>query len=287
MSFLQDIDSSSTSVSYTAGNSTKNMPFYIESMGYYHSGSKYYTDRTGLNSFLMMYTVSGKGRLHYKGKGYELLPGEAVLIYCGDRQIYRCDKDTGKWDFIWFHFNGKCADEFYKTLHFEGFSKISLKDNARIENFYDEISGFAANHSILTNIRINEALTRLLTYLIVNRFSPDKNNIIKLHQKEVYTAQQYIRNNFDKDIGIDDILSGTGLSRYYFIKVFKSIAGQSPYEYLTKHRINNAKKLLMETDFNINEVAELCGFAETNNFIKCFKRHTGTTPLKFRKDWNI
>ena len=88
-----------------------------------------------------------------------------------------------------------------------------------------------------------------------------------------------------KKIGIDDITKQILMSKYHFLRLFKAYSGVSPYEYLINYRITNAKRLLKETEMSISEICNCVGFSDTNNFIRSFKRITGTTPGSFRRYW--
>lgn len=74
-----------------------------------------------------------------------------------------------------------------------------------------------------------------------------------------------------------------GISRFQLCREYRSIFGISPMQDLNRVRINNAKKLLINTSLTVQEISSRTGFYDTNNFIRIFKKHTGMTPGKFRK----
>ena len=63
------------------------------------------------------------------------------------------------------------------------------------------------------------------------------------------------------------------------------MTGRTPHQYLTQCRIENAKKLLWNTEIDIIEIAERCGFSSQQHFNKVFKKETGTTPLVYRRSF--
>ena len=67
--------------------------------------------------------------------------------------------------------------------------------------------------------------------------------------------------------------------REAFLKIF----GMPPVRYLTALRLTEAKKLLNESDLNIEQVAQRCGFADQFYFSRVFKRNCGVSPSEFRK----
>ena len=73
------------------------------------------------------------------------------------------------------------------------------------------------------------------------------------------------------------------LSKHYMIKRFKSVTGETPYNYLLNYRISQAKIMLRISDYSISEIAEKIGFASLNNFIIQFKRKENITPRAYRE----
>ena len=69
----------------------------------------------------------------------------------------------------------------------------------------------------------------------------------------------------------------------YFHNIFTESVGISPHQYLIDCRIENAKKLLWNSDISICEVAEKSGFGCQQYLNKVFKKETGITPVSYRK----
>ena len=101
--------------------------------------------------------------------------------------------------------------------------------------------------------------------------------------KIIQTAKRYIENNYATALHLEDIAATVNLSPIYFHSIFSTALGQSPHEYLTKIRIEQAKKLLWDSSVPISDVAERCGFGSQQYFTKIFKKETGISPGKYRK----
>ena len=74
-----------------------------------------------------------------------------------------------------------------------------------------------------------------------------------------------------------------GISPNYLSTIFSKKQGLPFKRSLQQIRIQNATKMLVETDFAISEIALLNGFDDPNYFIKIFKQQIGTTPNRYRK----
>ena len=98
-------------------------------------------------------------------------------------------------------------------------------------------------------------------------------------------ATEYIDENYASDITVKDLSKLFGLSEYHFIRSFKRITGVPPYTYLISRRIAEAKRMLALTPAPVAEIAVKCGFSDSAAFIAGFKNRTGTTPMRYRKDF--
>ncbi len=95
-------------------------------------------------------------------------------------------------------------------------------------------------------------------------------------------AQDYIQQNFRKDLALEDVAKTAGVSPYYFSKLFKEEAGINFMEYLTAIRIDTAKRLLADGQMSIKQVCLESGYANPNYFSRIFKKWVGITPTEFR-----
>ena len=107
----------------------------------------------------------------------------------------------------------------------------------------------------------------------------------KEHQSEsvVARARAYMQENYGSDISLDDVSREVNVSPYYFSKLFKDESGENFIEYLTRLRIGQARKLLLESDKSVKEISLLVGYMDPNYFSRIFKKQTGMTPREFRE----
>ena len=68
----------------------------------------------------------------------------------------------------------------------------------------------------------------------------------------------------------------------YFCRFFKKVIGSTPMAYVNEYRIKQACRLLEETDLSVMDICLECGFNNLGNFLREFRRRTGTTPLQYR-----
>ena len=89
--------------------------------------------------------------------------------------------------------------------------------------------------------------------------------------------------NFTDKIGLKEIADSVHLSPNYFHKLFSTITGIIPHDFLMKKRINYAKELIMTSEHDMMEISMLSGFESQAYFNYCFKKSTGLSPMKYRQ----
>ena len=99
----------------------------------------------------------------------------------------------------------------------------------------------------------------------------------------VERAENYIAEHYtDEDLSVEALCSHIHLSPTYFSTLFKREVGLSFTAYVTKMRMEEAARLLRETDEKTWRIAEATGYGDPNYFSYVFKRHFGQSPSRFR-----
>ncbi len=102
--------------------------------------------------------------------------------------------------------------------------------------------------------------------------------------KVIEQAVAYIRENFSSDITLSSLAKRFSVSPEHFSRVFKKETGLGFSKYLNSLRLQYAEQLLRADEGqNITEIAENCGFEDSNYFSKKFKEVYGTSPKKVQK----
>lgn len=92
----------------------------------------------------------------------------------------------------------------------------------------------------------------------------------------------YVRENYSRDISMQDAARAMNYSEVYFCRLFKQCFDQNFTSYLTHMRVKEAKKLLEDPRINIKDVSQKVGYSDPKYFSKIFKRITGQLPSEYR-----
>ena len=101
---------------------------------------------------------------------------------------------------------------------------------------------------------------------------------------KIEKAAVHIQTRYMDQITLDDMAERTGLSRFYFSRMFKREIGHSFKAYLNINRINASKRLLGLPEMNVSQVCYSVGFNDVSYFARIFKRYEGRSPSDFRKE---
>ena len=105
---------------------------------------------------------------------------------------------------------------------------------------------------------------------------------VSKYSKSIYGLIQYMKYNYNNDMCIKNTAEIFQLNPVYLGKLFFQETGTTFTEYLNELRVNEAKKLLINTDVKIQKIAETVGYQNTNYFYAIFKKNVGVTPAEFR-----
>ena len=109
----------------------------------------------------------------------------------------------------------------------------------------------------------------------------------KEHSDEpIKKAQNYIEQNYERKLNIDELASMVAISSRSFLRRFKKATANTPLEYVQRVRIEAAKKRLESSADSVTEVMYDMGYVDSKAFRNMFKKYTGLSPQEYRKKYN-
>ena len=211
-----------------------------------------------------------------------LVPGRIYLIPSGQALRY-----TGvtPCTHYWCHFY---SEKLELLMHGSRIRQISLRGTKKIANRFIQLIELLSTEIPTPSITMK---IRNIVSLTVSEFLDGEQNCVfsgyEASSRMTFAAK-YIEKNYADKISISNLASLCKMSESLFLKKFKKCYDISPRQYLTRQRLNAARKLLLATpEISVSEAASLCGFENTALFYRCFKKQFNCTPLTFRKNRSL
>jgi two-component system response regulator YesN len=102
--------------------------------------------------------------------------------------------------------------------------------------------------------------------------------------RKIAEIRRYIRANYPRpELDLQGIAAHSGLSRTYLSHLFKEATGENLSEYITRLRVEQAKRLLRDPGLKSYEVAARVGWTDASYFAAIFRRHVGLSPTEYRQ----
>lgn len=132
-----------------------------------------------------------------------------------------------------------------------------------------------------------EALARVFLVTLVRKYAK-RPLIQQASRKEIDASRyrqcvEYVLENIDRSIRVDDLANLVGMSKSHFSRAFKSATSRSPMGFVSFLRVEEAARLLTETDYQIGKIAVMCGFADQAHLTRTFQRLRNVSPSQFRR----
>ncbi|MFC4600959.1 response regulator transcription factor [Cohnella hongkongensis] len=126
---------------------------------------------------------------------------------------------------------------------------------------------------------------RLVMRAVLEEHSPPSaSRLGEGSSKAIEEVVSWIEREYDQDLSLERLAERVYLSPSYLSYLFKKQKGISLNKYMTLHRMNKAKELLLTTNVKVVDIAPRVGYANVPYFISLFKSHFGKTPAQFREE---
>lgn len=247
---------------------------YLTSFFILDTGKTFFTKRSGLDSYLLLYTYSGHGLLNYQGKTFRLSRGDGFFIHCTDPHEYRSDDSC--WKHAVLHFNGATAGSAFMEFQKSDSWTFHIENPSDFDDKIESILHIYTEYSPHREFFISSALSNFLCFIL--KQTSRNISIPSVYQDIV----NYVDQNFTQNLSLDHLAAKAYMSKYHFAHEFKRYLGYAPKEYISALRVSRAEMLLLTTDLSIEKIGELCGLPNMANFIRIFKNKNGCTPSHFR-----
>ena len=246
----------------------------------------------------LFYILSGDGKIHIDGKTFSLTAD--TLFYCSSGSVYAIEAYSPlclyslNFDLTQNHSDLKSVFpplEFSKTKKYHPIEKHEITDSVFLNSYFisenciklkntmsDIVEEFLLNKSFFRE-NCAAMLKKLLTELHRANMTDTGNS------DTVKVITEYINSNFTKEISNSELSRLAGFHEYYLNRLFNKKMGISMHRYILILRLNEAKRLLLNTDISVSDIAYKSGFNSHTHFSSYFKKEMKMSPGQYRNDF--
>lgn len=212
----------------------------------------------------MWYVESGNGQIRVEEKQYE--------IYGGDCFCFDLSKNH-----ICTH-NQKNPLVVY-TIYFDVDVLQTPLKSKMIRN--ESVVGQAIKRAVEDYLTQNEEQAILWLQAVLQSFIRPKEYKVEIPRR-IATICLSIENNVEKNYVLDEMSEMSGYSKNQIMRLFKKHFDLTPVQYMTKVKMEQAKKMMLYSNMTITEIGYSVGYEDLCYFTKVFKKYAGQSPTEYR-----
>ena len=195
---------------------------------------------------------------------------ENTLFYFPKGSSYRCEGIK----------RGYCyAINFDSDIECDFFT-VTFRNSENIQRvFKDAISAWNKGDGF-SDIYVKKCLYEIILMFLKET---SKSYLPKRKELRIEKAEEFIKNNlFSDELKISYLAEKCKMSETYFRRIFEDKYGISPKKYIIQLKMNHAKKLLLNSEYSVEEVCVRCGYSDVSLFSREFKKIAGVSPSGFK-----
>lgn len=133
-------------------------------------------------------------------------------------------------------------------------------------------------------LALEEAVTGIVEMVVCHMSGeqPIRQRLSARDARRITDAIHHVEDRFTEVLSLEDLASQAAMSKYHFLRTFRSVVGRSPHQYLLNLRLQHVAHRLTKSTGTIAQIALSCGFGDLSTFVSHFKRQFGESPSRFR-----
>lgn len=201
---------------------------------------------------------------------------DGISLFFNNRTIFKVE--AGEVDVL----------NFIRLLEINPGRGINRSDNPKVYEkniYYREYQDLNNHQSMSTFTETHGILLQLVSrFLVSGIFKQQETGAIPV---KILDAISHIQLNLHKDLSVNELAEMANQHPDYFSRLFREHTGERPLHYIHEKRIERAQYLMVTTQMSLSSVAAQVGFENVFHFSKIFKKITGMSPGKYKKQIDL
>ena len=252
-------------------------PFWVEMAGVSYCNRYYRIDREKSDVTVIEYIYKGTGTLRVGDETYEPKAGDIYILNENTHHSYRSSA-SDPWTKIFINLKGTAVPSLIQSFRLH--KKVLYSRCEALSPIFEEIFELSKQ-----NLPVEDTMERcgMLVFKLLNRLCIHETRDHQIPE-EAQAIKQFIDNNYQIDLNMDEISASIYRSNDYTNKLFKRYYGSTPYAYYLNIKMENAKDLLIRTNLSIKQISDRLGYKSDQYFSKQFHKYVGMTASQYRKN---
>jgi AraC-like DNA-binding protein len=124
--------------------------------------------------------------------------------------------------------------------------------------------------------RMLDSLLHCALYEHLHSSQPGESHLLR-------RVRSFVRANVSRRLTLDDLAAQASLSKYHFLRLFRSATGRTPMQFVRQARVDAARTLMLTTPLPLKQIARQAGFANEYHLSRVFRQITGLPPGAIRR----
>jgi len=250
--------------------------------------------------FELLLMVRGTAVFHIESEPYEAEPGDLLLVPSGGLHTGFSSCDRQDTEFVAFVFNGSMLGGLahdpvhsrFLAPYVEGKVRFPVRIAAAadasspvkqcVEKAIAEFEDKRPAYELAVKSYLYLMFSLLAREHLPEREAAEAPASFSRNSERFKPLLRYVEERYRDGITVEEAARKVNLNPYHFCKQFKKATGRTFIDYVNWYRMNEAERLLMESDLTVTETADRVGCGNPNYFTKLFKQYKGMTPSQAR-----
>src|SRR5262249_50683954 len=187
------------------------------------------------------------------------------------------------------------SDAVLRTVGNGTASEVELRDAPKLEDKRvvalvaavneERIAGFPSGRLFLDSVE------QALALALVNKYARRQLDVRAYHgglgPARLRRITELVHAEIEDELSLDKMAKTAGVSPAHFSQMFRKSTGESPHQFVLRHRVERAKEMLRASEARVLDVAVACGFKTQQHFARVFRQMCGVSPTEFRQAYQL
>ena len=225
------------------------------------------------------YVRKGSFGCHSRGRFFELVAGSILVGHPGDEYVCTHDHVCGD-ECLSFFLGPELVDAIGDRA--EAWRIGSAPPLPELMVLGELAQAAADGRSDVGLAEVGQVFASRFVEIVSGRPRKPVATAVRDRRRAVETAL-WIDAHSHQQIDLEQAAGQAGISPFHFLRLFSSVLGVTPHQYLVRSRLRHAARLLADNDISITDVAYDVGFGDLSNFVRTFHRAAGVSPRRFHE----